>query len=52
MIGSEIERGCGLREILEIQECSNYGLMGGITGIGYYFLCGEEAASLLRVELD
>lgn len=48
---SELENGVGgLQEKLEIQECSNYGLMGGITGIGYYFLCGvDEVAKLLSV---
>ncbi len=28
-----------IREILELQECDNYGLFGGIAGIGYSCLC-------------
>lgn len=31
-----------LRKILELQECDNYGLFGGISGIGYSCLCGPE----------
>ena len=53
ILQSEFENGSGeLRDKLEIQECSNFGLMGGITGIGYYFLCGEdEVAKLLSVRI-
>lgn len=29
-----------MEELLGLQECSNYGLMGGIAGIGYSCLCG------------
>lgn len=32
------ERG-DIREILELQECDNYGLFGGVAGIGYGCLC-------------
>lgn len=40
-----------LQDIFEMQECSNYGLMGGITGIGYSCLCGaEETARILEID--
>ena len=32
----------GIRELLELQECENYGLLGGIAGIGYGCLCNME----------
>ena len=39
-----------LREKLCQQECENFGLMGGITGIGYASLCGvEETGKRLQV---
>lgn len=39
-----------LRERLGQQECENFGLMGGIAGIGYACLCGgEEVGRLLLV---
>ena len=31
-----------MEELLGLQECSNYGLMGGIAGMGYSCLCGSE----------
>lgn len=31
-----------IQEILELQECDNYGLFGGIAGIGYSCLCEPE----------
>lgn len=31
-----------VEEQLGLQECSNYGLMGGIAGIGYGCLCDSE----------
>ncbi len=40
-----------LQDIFEMQECSNYGLMAGITGIGYSCLCGaEEVARILGID--
>jgi len=39
-----------LRKRLGQQECENFGLMGGITGIGYACLCGVgETEKLLQV---
>ncbi len=41
-----------IRSCLGIQECGSFGLMGGITGIGYACLCGaEECGRLLGVEI-
>ena len=34
--------GIDLRERLDMQECSNYGLMSGMAGIGYNCLCGYD----------
>ena len=31
-----------IEELLGLQECSNYGLMGGVAGIGYSCLCGSD----------
>lgn len=42
-----------IRDCLGIQECGSFGLLGGITGIGYSCLCGiEEVAGLLGIELN
>ncbi len=48
----ELCRGEGrVNQILAMQECENYGLMGGIAGIGYGILCEmEEIRRLLLVE--
>lgn len=41
-----------IREILELQECDNYGLFGGIAGIGYSCLCEpENVLTLLCIEV-
>lgn len=43
--------GADVREILELQECGNYGLFGGIAGIGYSCLCKPgKVLELLRME--
>lgn len=31
-----------IHQLLELQECENYGFMGGLSGIGYSCLCEEE----------
>lgn len=31
-----------IEELLGLQECSNYGLMGGVAGIGYSCLCCSD----------
>ncbi len=46
-LGGSLEN---FRERLGQQECENFGLMGGITGVGYACLCGgEEVGKLLLV---
>ena len=40
-----------VEELLELQECSNYGLTGGIAGLGYGCLCdSEKTFNLLRIK--
>jgi len=40
-----------IRELLEVQECGNYGFMAGMAGIGYSCLCGlKECGRILCVE--
>ena len=41
------ECGGALQSRLGQQECENYGLMGGIAGIGYACLCGPEKVTSL-----
>lgn len=42
IIGTICREETDLRQILGLQECDNYGLLGGISGIGYSCLCGPE----------
>lgn len=47
-----LEEAEDIRTCLGVQECGSFGLMGGITGIGYAGLCGaEECGRLLGVEI-
>ncbi len=42
-----------IRELLEVQECGNYGFMAGIAGIGYSCLCGmEDCGKIIGVEIS
>lgn len=44
------DEGADIRKILELQECDNYGLFGGIAGIGYSCLCEPgKVLELLRM---
>ena len=51
VIEAVCHEGADVREILELQECGNYGLFGGIAGIGYSGLCEPgKGLELLRME--
>ncbi len=44
--------GKDFQEQLDIQECENLGLMGGIAGIGYGCLCGwDEVIRLMNIQI-